>query len=689
MIIRSARLGISILFVLACAVVGSGAARAAERWALVVGNAVYEDAAVPGLANTVNDARTMAASLTDMGFQVYLVENARKNDIAETVARIAAEQSGANLGLFFFAGHGLQQSGVNYILPSDMNPTAADFLQTQTVALNDLLRDLKATGIGQLVVILDSCRNSPFGDDQAFGTGLALVDAPEDTIIAYSTAPGAVALDGAGKNSPFTAALASILDGPGQDIRDILRLVRAKVRFATDGAQTPWFIDNTRSEMFIQPRAAIALSEEEQSALAGPITLASTAWQTISRSSDVNDFEQFAQLFSDNELAPVALRQLSLLRGSGLPDLPPMDLGVPDPNPDVPDGLGTIITGCDVLATGIGDVYGLVEPVPHDLVNTRAALRACIAAVSNDPQNPRLNALLGRVLRLEGRFEEAKIFFDKAVSLGSSTAFAGLVELYRFGLGVPQDLTKAAEYARAGAMMGNAPLRLVLAGYYKQGWGVPQSFSEARRWLEIASYSGYPGALTALGDIYRKGEGVPPDPALAMKYYRAAAANGKTDAMNNLGMAYMRGDGVPEDTNLGIQWLTQASELGNPYAAYHLGRAFRKGWGVPADANQALAYLRLSAQRNFLGAYTQIGDMLAAGEGVEKNVQEAYANYTIAIEAAKLRDTMASDENLKEATEKRDALVKDMSAEDIARGERIAANWIAQYGLLDFNLVNE
>lgn len=677
------------LCVLVWAALAPVGAQAAERWALVVGNAVYQDASVPSLANTVNDARTMAASLTNMGFQVYLVENATKEDLRGAVTRITAEQGGAELGLFFFAGHGLQQAGVNYILPADMDPAAANLLQTQTVALNDLLHDLKATGIGKLVVILDSCRNSPFGEDQAFGTGLALVDAPENTIIAYSTAPGAVALDGAGKNSPFTAALASILDGPAQDMRDVLRLVRAKVRFATDGAQTPWFMDNTKSEILIHPRVAVALSEEERGALDGPVTLASTAWQTIAQSSDVNDFEQFAQNFADNELAPVALRQVSLLRGSGLPDLPPMDLGVPDPNPDVPGGLGTIITGCDVLATGIGDVYGLVEPVPHDLVNTRAALRACIAAVADDPENPRLNTLLGRVLRLEGRYEEAKIFFDKAVSLGSSTAYMGLVEMYRFGLGVPQDMARAADYARKGAMMGNAPLRLVLAGYYKQGWGVPQSFSEARRWLEIASYSGYPGALTALGDIYRKGEGVPPDPSLAMKYYRAAAANGKTDAMNNLGMAYMRGDGVPEDTTQGIQWLTQASELGNPYAAYHLGRAFRKGWGVPADAGQALAYLRLSAQRNFLGAYTQIGDMLAAGEGIEKNVQEAYANYTIAIEAARMRDTIASDENLKEATEKRDALVKDMSADDVAKGERLAANWIAQYGLLDFNLVNE
>lgn len=665
------------------------ASAAANRWAIVVGNAEYTNASVGGLENTVNDARTMAASLTNMGFEVFLLENATKGDLDNTITTIGRDHANAELGLFFFAGHGLQQGGVNYALPSDIDPKATDFLKTQGISINSAVRDLKNTGISKLVVVLDSCRNSPFGEDQAFGVGLALVDAPEDTIIAYSTAPGAVALDGSGANSPFTAALASTLEGRQQDIRDILKLVRAKVRFATGGAQTPWFLDNSSTEILIQPREEIALSAEQNSVLAGTISLESTAWRTISASSDPNDFELFATLYPQHALASVAREQLSQLRSTGSPDLPGMELGVPDPNPSVPGGLGVLITECDILATGLGDIYGLVEPVPHDLVNTRAALRACIEAVSLEPQNERVLALLGRVLKLEERYEEARYYYQRATEAGNSTAFGGLSELYRFGLGVELDLERAAQYAREGALRGNAPMRQVLANYYKQGWGVPQSFTEARRWLEIASINGYPAAVTALGDMYRRGQGVPKDPGVALKYYRQAAASGKTDAMNNIGMAYMRGEGVEADTNQGIYWLSRASEQGNPYSAFHLGRAFRKGWGVERDPKQAIAFFRLSAQRNFLGAYTQIGDLLLGEEGLERDYAKAYANYTIAIKAAELRDTIASGKNKDEAEGKLADLIPKMTEAQIIEGKQIANDWIEQYGLLDFNLVSQ
>ncbi len=659
------------------------------RWAIVVGNAEYSHGSVESLENTINDARTMAASLTNMGFKVFLLENSTLQDLDDTVALIARDHSDSELGLFFFAGHGLQQEGVNYALPSDIDPSQPGFLKNQGISISHVVRDLNNTGLDKLVVILDSCRNSPFGGDQAFGIGLALVDAPENTIIAYSTAPGAVALDGSGANSPFTAALASTLEGQKQDLRDVLKLVRAKVRFATGGLQTPWFMDNSDAEILIHPRDEIQLSPSQLVSMSGGITLAATAWRTISQSSDPRDFQRFASLYPEHEMAFVALEQVSQLRSTGVPELPSMDLGVPDPNPSVPEGLGVLITECDVLATGIGDTFGLVEPVPHDLVNTRAAMRACVEAVSTDPGNPRLLGLLARVLKLEKRYEEAHHYYLSAVEAGSSSAYGGLVEMYKFGLGVESDKEQAAQYAREGALLGNAPLRLVLGNFYKQGWGVPKSFTEARRWFEIASYSGYNSALTALGDIYRRGQGVPKDPALAMKYYRQAAATGKTDAMNNIGMAYMRGDGVEKDTRQGIYWLSRASEQGNPYAAFHLGRAFRKGWGVEKDLNQAAAFLRLSAQRNFLGAYIHLGDLFHVEEGLEQDYPRAYANYIIAIKAAELRGTIASGKNKDEAQEKLAGLVVKMTKEQVAAGEKIADGWIEQYGLLDFTLVNQ
>lgn len=324
---------------------------AEARWALVLGNSSYRSDVIPDLANTVNDARTMSASLNDMGFSVYYLEDGTKAQIADMIETIAVEQGDATLELFYFAGHGVQLEGENFALPVDIEPGKGTFLRDQGVSVNAVIRRLNAFGTQNLVVILDSCRNSPFSDESAIGTGLALVDAPENTIIAYSTAPGAVALDGAGANSPFTAALASVLDGPEQDIRDVLRLVRARVRLATGGAQTPWFIDNSRNEIVIQPRRATEAAILRDAVRDRDISLATTAWNTIVTSADPRDFEEFATLFPTDQLAPIAKRQLQLIGPDGPPGFPLMDLGAT--GSDVANSLMSVVTVCDILATGV------------------------------------------------------------------------------------------------------------------------------------------------------------------------------------------------------------------------------------------------------------------------------------------------------------------------------------------------
>ncbi len=663
-----------------------GIANAERRWAIVLGVSQYSNDAIPDLDNTVNDARTISASLNNMGFEVHYLENASKDAVESMIADVSAEYADADLGVFFFAGHGLQLGGVNYALPSDIDPGTEDFLKTQGISINRMIQELGQSGTRNLVAILDSCRNSPFPDQEAFGTGLALVDAPSNTIIAYSTAPGAVALDGVGANSPYSAALASALEGPEQDIRDVLRLVRARVRYATRGAQTPWFVDNSKDQIVIQPRRAAEIDESLAALLEADTSLAGVHWRTISRSADPRDFELFAELFPADELADAARRQLRLINAEGAPNFPLMDLGVPEANPEVPGGLGAIITECDILATGIGGGLSLAHPVPHDLVNTRAALRTCVEAVAHDPENPRLNGLLARVLRLDLRFEESREYLEKAASLGNPLAYGGLAELYRFGLGVEKNIEHSARMTQRGALMGAPSMRLALGIYYREGWGVPQSHNEARRWMEIAAQTGLDSAITALGDMYRRGQGVPQDHGRAMEYYKKAAALGSSDAMNNIAMAYMRGHGVETDTDIGINWLSRASEAGNPYAAFHLGRAFLKGWGVEKDLSQAAAFFRLSAQRNYLGAYMYLGDVLQMEDA---DLPQALANYVIAREAGILRDTKDSLEDSAEANKRLEELRARMSPRQIAEGERTAENWIAQYGLLDFNLVHE
>jgi uncharacterized protein len=678
----------SILLVAVC-LVTAGAASAQDRWALVLGVSTYDSDLIQSLNNTINDSRTIAASLNDKGFKVYYLENAARGEIESAIELIESEQREADVGLVYFAGHAIQLGGENFILPSDINPAGSVALREQALSINEVVSRINGTGAKSLVVILDACRNSPLPGEAASGTGLALVDAPENTIIAYSTAPGAVAFDGEGTNSPYTAALSSALDGAEEDIRDVLRLVRARVRLATSGEQTPWYIDNSKTQILISSQGGIMPDTLTELVAGREIDLSTTAWLTMANSADPRDLRLFIDLFPQDQLTEAAKRQLVLIETSPEPGFPLMEIEVEGPDRDLPGGLMSEVTACDILATGVGDVLAVTEPVPHDLVNTRAALRACLEAVSAEPDNPRLVGLLSRVLRLANRFDEALHYAERAAELGNPTAYLGVSSFYRQGIGVEQDYPRAFEAARAAALMGSPPAQLVTGIFFREGWGVPQSYPEAMRWIWLSAQNGHAPALVAYGDFYRKGLGVKVNDGISLDYYRRAAALDSSDAANLIGMAHMRGQGTDKNTDIGINWLVRSSDAGNPYAAFQLGRAFQDGWGVKKNLETALAYYRLSAQRNYLGAYIRIGDLLRMDNVEGGRMPEAYANYIIAREAAILRDTRDAKEELAEAETRIAEVLVEMSDDDKAAGEKIAADWIAQYGLLDFNLVNE
>ncbi len=684
------RLGLRLAMVLVAFATFADTARAQDRWALVLGVSTYDSPLVTPLKNTLNDARTVAASLNNMGFKVYYLENATKNEINSALDLIEIDQPGREVGLFYFAGHAVQLEGQNFVLPSDIDPKGGKTLRTDAVSVNEVVARMNAIGTRSLVVILDACRNSPLPGESASGTGLALVDAPPNTVIAYSTSPGAVAFDGAGANSPYTAALASSLEGSEKDFRDVLRLVRAKVRLATGGEQTPWYIDNTRAPITIRPTNPIAPEELTELVSGRPMSLPLTAWLTIAESADSRDFEQFIALFPEDQLAEVAKRQILEIETGNSPDFPLMEIEVDGPGREIPEGLISEVTACDILATGVGDVMAVAEPVPHDLVNTRAALRACVEAVQEAPKNARLVNHLARVLRLSQRFEEALHYYRLAAELGNPSAYIGISEFYRQGIAVEPDYRRAFEAARTGALLGSPRLQLMTGIFYREGWGVQQSYPEAMRWMWLSVQNGFPPAFVAYGDFYRKGLGVEVDEARAVGFYRQAAVLGSSDAENLIGMAYMRGKGATHDPETGIQWLVRSSDAGNPFAAFQLGRAFQDGWGVKKDLKTALAYFRLSAQRNYLGAHILIGDILREGlPGEPPNGPEAYANYIIAREAAILRDTRDAKEELTDAEARIADIQPALSPEERTAGEQIATNWINQYGLLDFNLVSE
>jgi uncharacterized caspase-like protein len=227
------------------AIIASNPAFAENRVALVIGNSAYR--AVSPLPNAESDAKGMSALLDAAGFEVMTTPDLSQDDLRKTIGEFAgrlAEKGPDTVALVFYAGHGIQVDGENFLVPIDVDPKREADIPVQAVRLNDLLNTLNSVPNKMRIVMLDACRNNPFpAISQTTGRGLAMVDTKSGapgTFISYSTSPGAEAEDGTGSNSPYTAALLKVAREPGLPIEEAFKRVRVSVNDATQGRQVPW-----------------------------------------------------------------------------------------------------------------------------------------------------------------------------------------------------------------------------------------------------------------------------------------------------------------------------------------------------------------------------------------------------------------------------------------------------------------
>ena len=612
-----------LLTVAAAAWQGVGAA---ARRALVVGNGAYGFAP---LDNPINDARAIAGVLGEIGFEVALLEDAGLADFKAGVQGLQASLREGDTALFYYAGHGVQYRGINFLLPTDIRLDAPDQLPEHSLSVDEIIAAIEQAKVGVNVVILDSCRNNPFGAfSDAFGNGLATVErAAGETLVAYATAAGDAALDGAGGNSPFTAALVTSLSHPEVEIFDLFREVRGRVREATEGLQLPWVSSSLEREFYLnspgaQPPVTSSAPAE------GPISVASVLWNEIHNSTDPADFDSFLASFPASPMASQAdLRRQDLVRRGATPH----PLRLPRPAaPPLPGSLESHTTSCDLVSADDQDPLRVAPAVRTGLVNTRLAIRSCAQDLARDPDNPRLLFQLGRALDIAERFDEALHFYEQAATKGYAAAMSNLAYMYLTERGVPRDYKRSAVYYREAALRGNDRGRVGIARAYREGWGVEQSFVHARSWLELSVANFWPNAMDNLALYYRDGLGVAPDPGKAFDLYQRAANLGQTAAMDNLGMMYARGQHVAEDQVEANRWFRKASDLGNRHGAFHLALAYLNGTGVAQDRAEALRLLELAAARGYPLAQTEIGSMYRTGLGVAVDLEEALFRYRIA-----------------------------------------------------------
>jgi uncharacterized caspase-like protein len=306
--------------------VGWQPACAEKRVALVIGNSSYRN--VTRLDNPSNDAKLLAETLRGLGFSLFgggAQIDLDKVALDRVIQAFGAELSGADVGLFYYAGHGLQVRGENYLVPVDANPTKEADVDFQMFDTNVLLRQMQAAGTRLNIVVLDACRNNPFsGRGLAVGRaqdvsivrlrdlagGLAQMQAPEGTLISFATQPGSVAQDGFGANSPYARALADTIRKPGLGIFDAFNQVGLEVKRLTGGVQQPWVSSSPidGAFYFVPPVPAPTSPPVATGPAADEV-----AWDYLKTGTDVGALRRFVDQFPNSAKRAEAAERIATL----------------------------------------------------------------------------------------------------------------------------------------------------------------------------------------------------------------------------------------------------------------------------------------------------------------------------------------------------------------------------------------
>ena len=320
-----------------------------KRVALVVGVGAY--GTVSPLRNPPNDARLIDSLLKKLGFDTDLVIDPNRGALESAVRRFEQRMEGATVALFFYAGHGMQIDGANYLLPVDAKVERRADLDFSVLNLQTVLKQMQAPGRVNLV-FLDACRNNPvvtrslaswMGTRAADGArGLAREEKSEGTLIAYATDPGDVAQDGEGANSPFTTALAKYIMEPGLEVRQVMTRVRADVLAATGRRQRPWDNSGLEQDFYFTPPVVTATV----TALPAPASPGSSSpgaedgaaelafWNSVQTSTDMRDFTAYLAQYPQGRFIALARNRLDRLqRDAALPSGTPAPVLVPSLTP--------------------------------------------------------------------------------------------------------------------------------------------------------------------------------------------------------------------------------------------------------------------------------------------------------------------------------------------------------------------
>ena len=550
---------LAIVLAAACIPAFAQAQERERRVALVIGNADYGH--VERLRNSGNDAKLIANTLQKLGFTLIgggAQRNLDKPHFDRLVQDFGQQIQGADVALFYYAGHGMQVQGSNWLLPIDANPTRVQDLDFQMVNADLVLKQMDGAGTRLNILILDACRNNPFANlgTRAAGGGLAQMRAPEGTLISFATQPGNVAVDGTGDDGPYATALADSMRQPDLDIFRLFNQVGLKVKRETQGSQQPWVSSSPIDGDFF-----FARSEAAPDAIAAPTLDVAPTPTPAPQTSSHRDAS------TSQPAQPADARQLlRALADSGKPEAQ-TDLGV-------------------MHAKGVG--------MPKDYA---AALQLFQSAAAQN--YPRAQYLIGlmyeRGYGVPRAYATALQWYRRAADQDFVAAELAVGRFYRRGIGVERDPAQAVIWLRRAAEQGSAAAQHILGLLYRSGDGVVQDKAMAAQWFQRAAEQGFVLSEVQLGLMYEHGAGVPQDYAQALQWLRRAADQGNAVAQNVVGVFYEHGRVVPRDYAQAMRWFRQSADQGNTLAELNIGVLYAEGLGVPRDKAEAIQWFQKAA----------------------------------------------------------------------------------------------
>ena len=290
---------------------------AEERIALVIGNSDYAEGA---LANPVNDARLIAATLREVGFLVIEQLDADENTMERAIQDFGDRLENAGkkaIGLVYYAGHGVQVDGVNYLIPIGAEIDHERRIKTEAVSTGIVMDTFKYARNELNILILDACRNNPFASrTRSPQRGLSQMTAPTGTLIAYATSPGNVASDGDGENSPYSAALADGMLRKGVLIEQMFKGVRRSVKTETSGAQEPWEASSLVGDFYFKENGESRSTDTPTIIVTAQAERETRFWLGIKDSKVVEDFQEYQRQFPGGTYEALARNRIAAIRGA-------------------------------------------------------------------------------------------------------------------------------------------------------------------------------------------------------------------------------------------------------------------------------------------------------------------------------------------------------------------------------------